>query len=78
LEADSVLRIFRELGQRCGLHVWCHPLWHTNITQAAELEQKAGLGLDKSRAHSRHKKIATLISTSTNTIARRRSRRRPP
>jgi len=36
-------------------------LRHTSITQAAELGQKAGLGLDKIRAHSRHSSIATLM-----------------
>jgi integrase len=41
--------------------VWCHSLRHTSITQAAELGQKAGLGLDKIRAHSRHRSIATLM-----------------
>jgi integrase len=56
-----VLRIVRELGQRCGLHVWCHSLRHVSITQAAELGQNAGLGLDKIRAHSRHRSIATLM-----------------
>jgi integrase len=56
-----VLRIVRELGQRCGLHIWCHSLRHTSITQAAELGQKAGLGLDKIKAHSRHRSIATLM-----------------
>jgi integrase len=61
LETRSVLRIIRELGQRVGLHVWCHSLRHTSITQAAELGQKAGLGLDKIRAHSRHRSIATLM-----------------
>ena len=47
--------------QRVGLHVWCHSLCHTSITQAAELGQKAGLGLDKIRAHCRHRSIATLM-----------------
>jgi integrase len=61
LETRSVLRIVRELGQRCGLHVWCHSLRHTSITQAAELGQRAGLGLDKIRAFSRHRTIATLM-----------------
>jgi integrase/recombinase XerC len=61
LETRSVLRIIRTLGQRVGLHVWCHSLRHTSITQAAELGQKAGLGLDKIRAHSRHRTIATLM-----------------
>jgi integrase/recombinase XerC len=61
LETRSVLRIIRELGQKVGLHVWCHSLRHTSITQAAELGQKAGLGLDKIRAHSRHRTIATLM-----------------
>lgn len=60
LETRSVLRIVRELGQRVGLHVWCHGLRHTSITQAAELGQKAGLGLEKIRAHSRHANLATL------------------
>ena len=60
LETRSVLRIVRALGQRVGLHVWCHGLRHTSITQAAELGQQAGLGLDKIRAHSRHANLATL------------------
>ena len=34
---------------------------HSSITQAAELGQKAGLGLDKIRVHSRHHSIATLM-----------------
>jgi DNA-directed RNA polymerase subunit RPC12/RpoP len=46
---------------KVGLHVWCHGLRHTSITQAAELRQRAGLGLDKIRAHSRHRSIATLM-----------------
>ena len=61
LETRSVLRIVRALGQRVGLHVWCHGLRHTSITQAAELGQRAGLGLDKIRAFSRHRSIATLM-----------------
>ena len=61
LETRSVLRIVRELGQKVGLHVWCHSLRHTSITQAAELGQRAGLGLDRIRAHSRHRSIATLM-----------------
>jgi integrase len=61
LETRSVLRIVRELGQQVGLHVWCHGLRHTSITQAAELGQRAGLGLDKIRAHSRHRSIGTLM-----------------
>jgi integrase len=56
-----VLRIVRELGQKIGIHCWCHSLRHTSITQAAELGQKAGFGLDKIRAHSRHRSIATLM-----------------
>jgi TetR/AcrR family transcriptional repressor of nem operon len=34
---------------------------HTSITQAAELGQRADFGLDKIRAHSRHRSIATLM-----------------
>jgi site-specific recombinase XerD len=34
LETRSVLRIVRTLGQRVGLHVWCHGLRHTAITTA--------------------------------------------
>ena len=52
--------ISRTLGQQVGLHVWCHSLRHTSITQAVELGQRAGLGLDKIRAHSRHRTIATV------------------
>lgn len=61
LEPRSVLRIVRELGQKVGLHLWCHGLRHTSITRAAELGQRAGLGLDKIRAFSRHRSIATLM-----------------
>jgi integrase len=61
LETRSVLRIVRELGQRVGLHLWPHALRHTAITHAAELGQQAGLGLDKIRAFSRHRTIATLM-----------------
>ena len=61
LETRSVGRILRELGQRVGRHLHAHQLRHTAITQAAELGQRAGLGLDKIRAFSRHKGIATLM-----------------
>jgi integrase len=61
LETRSVLRIVRVLGQKVGQHVWCHGLRHTSITQAVELGQKAGFGLEKIRAHSRHRHIATLL-----------------
>ena len=53
--------LLNNLGQRVGLHVWNHALRHSSITQAATLGQKAGLGLDKIRAHSRHRSIATLL-----------------
>lgn len=62
LETRSVLRIVRELGSKIGLRVWCHGLRHSSITQAAEVGQKAGIGLDKIRAHSRHKNITTLMN----------------
>jgi integrase/recombinase XerC len=62
LETRSVLRIVRELGQKVGLHVWPHALRHTSITQAAELGQRAGFGLDKIRAFSRHRSIVTLMT----------------
>jgi integrase/recombinase XerC len=62
LETRSILRIVRTLGQKVGRHVWCHALRHTSITQAAELGQRAGIGLDKIRAHSRHRTITTLLT----------------
>jgi len=62
LETRSVLRIVRQLGQRVGLHVWPHAIRHSSITQAAELGQRAGLGLDKIRAFSRHRSIVTLMT----------------
>jgi integrase len=61
LETRSVLRIVRTRGQSVGLHLWCHALRHTSITQAAILGQRAGLGLDRILAHSRHRQIATLL-----------------
>jgi integrase/recombinase XerC len=61
LETRSVLRIVRELGQRVGLHVWCHGLRHTAITTAIERGQQAGIGLDQIRAFSRHRTLATML-----------------
>jgi len=61
LETRSVLRIVRELGQRVGLHVWCHALRHSSITAALDAASKAGIGLEKVKAHSRHAAIATLM-----------------
>lgn len=61
IETRSALRIVRQLGQRVGLQVWCHSLRHSSITQAAELGQRAGLGLDRIRTHSRHRSISTLM-----------------
>lgn len=61
LERRSVLRIVRECGRRVGLHVWCHGLRHASITAALEAAPKAGIGLDKVRAHSRHRSIGTLL-----------------
>jgi len=61
LETRSVLRIVRELGQRVGLHVWCHGLRHASITAALDAAGKVGIGLDKVKAHSRHAAIGTLL-----------------
>lgn len=61
LETRSVLRIVRELGARCGLHVWCHALQHTSITTAIEKGQQAGVGLDQIRHFSRHRTLATML-----------------
>jgi integrase/recombinase XerC len=61
LETRSVLRIVRELGQRVGLHAWCHGLRHTAITTAIEHGQRAGVGLDQIRHFSRHRTLATML-----------------
>jgi integrase/recombinase XerC len=61
LETRSVLRIVRDLGRRVGLHVWCHALRHASITAALAAAAKAGIGLDKVKAHSRHAAIGTLL-----------------
>jgi integrase/recombinase XerC len=61
LETRSVLRIVRELGQKVGLHVWPHGLRHSSITAALDVAAKAGIGLDKVKAHSRHAAIGTLL-----------------
>lgn len=61
LESRSVLRIIRILGQRIGVHVWCHALRHSAITAAIEQGQKAGIGLDQIRHFSRHKTLATML-----------------
>lgn len=60
LDTRSVLRIVRLAGERVGVRCWPHALRHASITVAAELGQRAGLGLDKIRAHSRHRSLATL------------------
>lgn len=62
LETRSVLRLVRELGHQVGIRLCCHALRHSSITQAAEVGQRAGLGLEKIRAHSRHKHIGTLMT----------------
>jgi integrase len=51
----------RELGQKVGLHVWPHGLRHSSITAALDVAAKAGIGLDKVKAHSRHAAIGTLL-----------------
>jgi integrase len=61
LETRSVLRIVRELGQRVGLHLWCHALRHSSITIAIQEGQRAGLGIDQIRWFSRHRSLATLL-----------------
>jgi integrase/recombinase XerC len=61
LETRSVLRIVRTLGQKVGLHVWCHGLRHTAITTAIERGQQAGVGLDRIVAFSRHRNLATML-----------------
>lgn len=61
LETRSVLRIVRELGQKVGIHCWCHALRHSSITAAIEAAGRAGIGLEKVKAHSRHATIATLM-----------------
>jgi integrase/recombinase XerC len=61
LETRSVLRIVRGLGQRVGVHLWCHGLRHTAITTAIEKGQQAGVGLDQIRAFSRHRTLATML-----------------
>jgi len=54
-------RIVRELGQRVGIHVWCHALRQSSITAALDVAAKAGIGLDKVKAPSRHAAIGTLL-----------------
>jgi integrase len=61
LQTRSVLRIVRTLGQRIGIHVWCHGLRHASITAAIEEGQRAGIGLEQVRAFSRHQALATML-----------------
>ena len=77
LETRSVLRIVRELGQRVGLHVWCHSLRHTSITQAAELGQKAAWGSTRSGRTRGIARSRPCFYTSTKTIASAPKRRSP-
>jgi integrase/recombinase XerC len=62
LETRSVLRIVRTVGERIGLHVWCHGLRHSSITTALDLAAKHRMGLEKVKAHSRHRAIGTLLT----------------
>ena len=61
LETRSVLRIIRTIGQRVGIHCTNHALRHSSITAALDVAAKAGIGLDKVKAHSRHRAIGTLL-----------------
>lgn len=61
LESRSVFRIVREIGRRVGIKCWPHALRHSSITTAIEHGQKAGIGLDQIRHHSRHKTLATML-----------------
>jgi hypothetical protein len=51
----------RELGQRVGLHVWCHGMRHSSVTAVLDAAGKAGIRLDKVKAHSRYAAIGTLL-----------------
>jgi integrase/recombinase XerC len=61
LETRSVSRILRILGDKIGIHLRPHGLRHTSISQASELGQRAGIPLERIRAHSRHASIVTLV-----------------
>jgi integrase len=61
LNTRSVLRIVSEIGERVGIHVWCHGLRHASLTAAIIGGQRAGLGLDQITAFSRHRSLATLL-----------------
>jgi integrase len=52
----------RELGQRVGLHTWCHGLRHSGVTVAVEQSTALALSLDKVRPFSRHRGINTLLT----------------
>ena len=56
-----MLRIVHELGQRAGLHVWCHGIRLAAITTAIERGQQAGVGLDQIRTFSGHRSLATML-----------------
>ena len=62
LETRSVLWIVRELGERVGLHRWCHSLRHSGITIAVEQSTALGLSLDNVCAYSRHRGVNTLLT----------------
>jgi hypothetical protein len=52
----------RIVGERIGLHVWCHGLRHSSITTALDLAAKHGMGLEKVKTYSRHRAIGTLLT----------------
>lgn len=53
-----MLRIVSELGQRLGLHVWCHVAAYG---QHHERGQRTGVGLDQIRSFSRHRTLTTML-----------------
>lgn len=62
LGTRSVPRIVWTVGERIGLDVWCHGPRHSSITTALDLAAKHGMGLEKVKAHGRHRAIGTLLT----------------
>ena len=61
LNASSVYRIVRDLGERVGVHARPHGIRHSAVTEAIKLAAREGLDLSVVQAFSRHADPRTLF-----------------
>jgi hypothetical protein len=73
LETRSLLRIVRTLGQRVGLHVWCHSLTASQHHGGARRRWQNRDWTGQGEGPSRHAAIGTLLIYADDTIETTRS-----